>query len=170
MPCTLFPSFSPALPPFDTLLVKGSYHPSAPIHLCISHLQSNPDTAAKVLFLSSSQHSLTSSLEVFNESWLAEHALTGTFAPLLSRIDISYGLIHVGIKFTVLTDSHSYPPSTVHWLSFLSLLRPASTSLRVPHRLAVLPHTVSLIVLHEPSAYFFSSSGFEMYVFCSAQP
>ncbi|KAI0291717.1 hypothetical protein BC826DRAFT_470817 [Russula brevipes] len=35
---TVFPLPSPALPDFTTLLLKGPYHASAPIHLCLTHL------------------------------------------------------------------------------------------------------------------------------------
>ncbi|KAL5524104.1 hypothetical protein ACEPAG_8277 [Sanghuangporus baumii] len=129
--------FPASLPSFNSLLVKGPYPPSAPIHLCISHLR---DNAGKVLFLSPSRQALASSLQDFNDEWLNINATKGQHLALLSRIDIFY------------------PPSTAHWLLLLSLFKPLSSSSTSLNK-TVLPSSPALIVLHEPSAYFLSAEG-----------
>ncbi|KAH8119615.1 hypothetical protein DFH11DRAFT_457780 [Phellopilus nigrolimitatus] len=139
MPINIFPASGSSLPPFKSILIKGAYAPSAPIHLCVSHLQIAEDTSEKILFLTPNRQSFAASLQDFNDGWLAEHAVTGTTAKLLSKVDIYY------------------PPSTAHWLLLLSLFKPLSNSTASTSRLAVLPYTPSLLVLHEPSAYFLVS-------------
>ncbi|KAL5528089.1 hypothetical protein ACEPAF_7225 [Sanghuangporus sanghuang] len=129
--------FPASLPSFNSLLVKGPYPPSAPIHLCVSHLR---DNAGNALFLSPNRQSLASLLQDFNDKWLNINATKGEYLALLSRIDIYY------------------PPSTAHWLLLLSLFKPLSGSSTSLNK-TVLPSSPSLIVLHEPSAYFLSAEG-----------
>ncbi|KAI5115921.1 hypothetical protein M0805_005352 [Coniferiporia weirii] len=138
MTISIFPGLGHSLPSFESLLIKGAYPPSASIHLCISHLQSFVHSAepASVLFLTPSRQSFATVLQDYNDGWLTGHAATGAVARLLSKINIYY------------------PPSAAHWLLLLSSLKPPSA---LSSKLAVLPHIPSLIVLHEPSAYFLSS-------------
>ena len=74
------------LPPCRTLLIKGSYHSSAPIHLCLSHSRTHP--RSKVIWLTSSRSRFRRSLEEFNDDWLSTCAGHGRVAEILSRIDI----------------------------------------------------------------------------------
>ncbi len=43
-----------------------------------------------VVVLSSSRQAFASALEEFNDGWLLENAMTGDYAPLLSKINILY--------------------------------------------------------------------------------
>ncbi|KLO05522.1 hypothetical protein SCHPADRAFT_946847 [Schizopora paradoxa] len=141
----------PSLPPFETLLIRGPYPPSAPIHLSISHLKTleNDDEVVAsrrtsgVVMLSPNRQAFTSTLEDFNDGWLTSNAMTGNYASLLSKVNIYY------------------PPTPTHWMLLLSLMKPLS---KAPHPLkhGLLKTAPSLLILHEPSTYFLeagSSSG-----------
>lgn len=73
---------SPQLPEFKSLIVKGAYHPSAPIHFCLSR----PESTA--ILLSPSGGRFTAALEEFNDAWLNDHGGNGAVASSLSRIKI----------------------------------------------------------------------------------
>jgi hypothetical protein len=85
---TLFPDSlsGPNLPPFRTFLVKGSYHPSAPIHLCLSHTCTRP--RSKTLLLTPSRSNFMRSLAEFNDDWLSMHSGHGKLVELSSRIEV----------------------------------------------------------------------------------
>ncbi|KAF8681470.1 hypothetical protein RHS04_03034 [Rhizoctonia solani] len=84
------PNTGPKLPPdFSSLVIQGPYPPSAPIHLCLSHLQSGPKSNKAVLISSSSKH-LSSQLEEYSDLWLHEHAMSGAIAEHLHQTDILY--------------------------------------------------------------------------------
>lgn len=89
MPFGLFPHPGPTLPPFETLLVKGPYFPSAPLHLCLSHLRSEPH-ARKALVLTPRRQAFAAALEEFNDQWLTTHSGKGEIADLLSKTDVLY--------------------------------------------------------------------------------
>jgi len=133
----LFPDSLPApnLPPFRTLLIKGSYHPSAPIHLCLSHTRTRP--GSKTVLFTPSRSSFKRSLEEFNDDWLSTHSGHGKMAEISSRIEVFY------------------PPSPAHLELFLSLIRTymPSDGAQLDAK-ATLDASPTLIVLHEPSAYF----------------
>lgn len=88
MASSLFPSPpGPSLPSFNSLLVRGPYPPSAPLHLCLSHIQAN---AGNVLFLSPSRQAFATPLQDFNDQWLTTNAAKGQHLNLLSRVQIQY--------------------------------------------------------------------------------
>jgi hypothetical protein len=74
---------SPKLPSsIKTLLVKGSYHPSAPIHFCLSLHGS-----ASIL-ISPCRSAFATALGEFDDSWLDDHGGEGTVAMDLSRVKV----------------------------------------------------------------------------------
>ncbi|KAF8525378.1 hypothetical protein JB92DRAFT_2877704 [Gautieria morchelliformis] len=81
---------APQLPSFQTLLIQGDYPASSPIHLCLSHLSSNPrgSKSRPILITTNSKSKLTKSLVDLNDGWLATNAGRGMTADLLSRIQI----------------------------------------------------------------------------------
>lgn len=162
------PSVSaPSLPPFTTLLIKGAYPPSSPLHFCISHLKSSllPLDRQRVLFLTPDRQVFASALQDFNDGWLVENTMKGEFAQLFSKIDIQYAFRRYLVQGRErLNNAISYPPTAKHWLLLLSVMRPIASSMTTTHKLAVLPHTPSMIVLHEPSVYFTSSDQTSPYV------
>jgi hypothetical protein len=83
---TVFPLPSPALPDFTTLLLKGPYHASAPIHLCLTHLANRPGSRA-VLF-TPSRDNFVAALRDFNDDWLNECGGYGAVTQVLSRVDV----------------------------------------------------------------------------------
>lgn len=74
------------LPPFRTILIKGEYHPSAPIHLCLSHLGTKPQQRA--LFLTPSRLALKESLQKYNDDWLNVYPGHGRVLEVTNRIDV----------------------------------------------------------------------------------
>ncbi|KAI0068900.1 hypothetical protein BV25DRAFT_1910635 [Artomyces pyxidatus] len=132
---TLFPLPSPALPEFKSLLVKGPYHASAPLHLCLTHVANRPGT--KAVFLSPLRDQFLAALRGFNDDWLSECGGFGAVSDILSKVDAFY------------------PPTPLHLSLILSMLRVPNPeddpSVNVK---AVLDRPPSLIVLHEMSLYF----------------
>jgi len=123
------------LPPFRTLLIKGSYHPSAPIHLCLSHSRSQ--TRSKIILLTPSRSSFKRSLEEFNDDWLSVYSGHGKITELSSRIEVFYS------------------PSPAHLELFLSMIRTYELSDGAQFEANTTLDTMpTLIVLHELSAYF----------------
>ena len=85
---TVFPLPSPTLPEFTTLLLKGPYHASAPIHLCLSHLANRPGSRA--VLLTPSRENFIAALRDFNDDWLNECGGYGTVSQILSRVDVLF--------------------------------------------------------------------------------
>ncbi len=87
MSCSLFPtSAPPPLPVFQSLLVKGPYHPSAPVHLSLSHAR-QPE-ATKVVCLVASRAKFGASLKEFNDDWLNKHTGDGATHAATRKVDI----------------------------------------------------------------------------------
>ena len=79
----------PELPFSKSLLVKGDYHPSAPIHFCISHLShANPEDTA--IFITPSKESFVQTLVAYNDRWLGKHGGAGEVAAKLSRVKVLF--------------------------------------------------------------------------------
>lgn len=127
---TIFPPSGPFLPPFRTLLVQGPYHPSAPIHLMLSHNAKSPK--AKAIMISPSRQQLCSSLTEFDDEWLRANGGTGRVCDASSRVDILY------------------PPTPAHFVLLLSMLHVYEGSFYHPK--TTLPSAPTLLVLHELSA------------------
>ncbi|KAJ7284095.1 hypothetical protein C8J57DRAFT_1294378 [Mycena rebaudengoi] len=129
---SLFPS-GPKLPEFASLLVKGSYHPSAPIHLALSHAAHFPGT--RTLLITPSRQTMVLALQNYNDDWISTHSGKGKTLDLAS-LATAY-----------------YPPSPAHLALLLTIL---STDDRRPslNPTTTLDRPPSLIILHELSAYF----------------
>ena len=85
---TVFPLPSPTLPDFTTLLLKGPYHASAPIHLCLTHLANRPGSRA--VLLTPSRENFVAALRDFNDDWLNECGGYGAVSQVLSRVDVLF--------------------------------------------------------------------------------
>ncbi|KAJ7498625.1 hypothetical protein FB451DRAFT_1202553 [Mycena latifolia] len=129
---SLFPS-GPELPDFKSLVVKGTYHPSAPIHLALSHAARFPDT--RTLLITPSREAIAVALQNYNDDWVQLHSGEGKSLELSSSITVFY------------------PPSPAHFAFLMSML---STDDQSPSFSATttLDRPPSLIILHELSAYF----------------
>lgn len=79
----MFPTSDPSLPPYKSLIIQGDYHPSAPIHMCLS-----VPTGAKALLLSSARQALIRSLQEYNDEWLLSNSGTGNTCRSSSEVDI----------------------------------------------------------------------------------
>lgn len=87
---SLFCPQGPTLPQFSTLLIKGNYPPSAPIHLCVSHLKASSRAQGRALFLTPNREVLAAALEDYGDGWMTAHCMTGAYAALFSSIDMLY--------------------------------------------------------------------------------
>ncbi|KAH9960499.1 hypothetical protein BC827DRAFT_402125 [Russula dissimulans] len=128
---TVFPLPSPTLPEFTTLLLKGPFHASAPIHLCLTHLANRPGSRA-VLFTPSRENFITA-LRDLNDDWLNECGGYGAVSQVLSRVDVFY------------------PPTSLHASVALSMLRGSRPEM-APSQLEI--SSPCLLLLHEFSSYF----------------
>ncbi|KAG8969410.1 hypothetical protein FRC03_003101 [Tulasnella sp. 419] len=148
MPLSLFPPLSPSLPDFSTLLIKGEYPPTSPIHLCLSHLQElqlfdieagSPYEMRKALIICcDEERRMVDKLQLFDDEWLNINAGLGDVAHFLSRIDILYA------------------PTVQRLSAILSLLRPSVTLMGGYSNAEkmVLDPPPSLVILQDPSNYF----------------
>ena len=85
---TVFPLPNPTLPEFTTLLLKGPYHASAPIHLCLTHLANRPGSRA--VLLTPSRENFVAALRDFDDDWLNECGGYGAVTQVLSRVDVLF--------------------------------------------------------------------------------
>jgi hypothetical protein len=88
MPLRLFPEPSPVLRPFQSLLLRGYLPPSVPIHLCISHLEEQPQ--GRVVLITPSRAIFARSLRDANERWMREKAGVSSQALLTRRTHMLY--------------------------------------------------------------------------------
>ncbi|KAF9013353.1 hypothetical protein BDQ17DRAFT_1537026 [Cyathus striatus] len=137
---SLFPQPGPSLRDFQTLLVKGAYHSSAPVHLLASHISQSEN--ARGVLITPSRSKILKSLVEFNDDWIANNALLGHVAPIFSRVSVFY------------------PPSPAHLSMLLSVLRTANmpeppVALEI-NRETALVTAPSIVILHEPASYFTS--------------
>ena len=84
-PLCHFPELSFA----KTLLIKGGYHPSAPIHFCISHL-SHTNAEGTAVFITPSKESFVQTLVAYNDRWLGKYGGNGEVAAKLSRVKVLF--------------------------------------------------------------------------------
>lgn len=85
---SLFPLPSPTLPAFTTLAIKGPYHPSALVHLCLTHVVDKPNNQGIVL--SPSREKVSNALREFNDDWLNECGGYGAVVQPLSNINMLF--------------------------------------------------------------------------------
>ncbi|KAJ6490281.1 hypothetical protein C8R47DRAFT_977489 [Mycena vitilis] len=131
---SLFPS-GPPLPDFKSLVVKGPYHASAPIHLALSHAANVPTT--RILMVAPSRETMADALRDHNDDWISVHSGQGKTLELSSCTTVFY------------------PPSPAHFAYLMSMI---STDFRSPglDPTVILDQAPSLIILIELSAYFLS--------------
>ncbi|THV03285.1 hypothetical protein K435DRAFT_715656 [Dendrothele bispora CBS 962.96] len=130
---SLLPFSDLQLPNFKSLLVQGPYHPSAPIHLALTHTAQQENFIT--LFLSAAQ--LGDVLKDYNDRHLNSHSGLGNTSEVSSRIKIFY------------------PPSPAHLSVLLSLFhKPSPSNPGVHHPNVTLSGAPSLIILYELSSYF----------------
>ncbi|KAJ7129368.1 hypothetical protein C8R44DRAFT_776629 [Mycena epipterygia] len=129
---SLFPS-GPELPDFRSLVVKGAYHPSAPVHLALSNAAKCPET--RTLLITPSRQAMADALRDYNDEWISVHSGRGNVLELSSCITVFY------------------PPSPAHFAYLMTML---STDDQSPslHPTTTLDRPPSLVILHELSAYF----------------
>lgn len=89
---SIFPQPSPCVPPFKTLLIHGPYHPSAPLHLCLSHAALVPTNRA--LFIAPSRAKLQTTLREFSDEWLNERGGHGLTSQSAMRVQMLFVLFH----------------------------------------------------------------------------
>lgn len=80
------PPQPPPLPDFSTILITGSYHQSAPIHLALSANTINPYGPA-VIF-APSKETLKEGLQQLNDSWLTAHSGEGAITEITSKATV----------------------------------------------------------------------------------
>ncbi|KAI1796300.1 hypothetical protein LXA43DRAFT_662560 [Ganoderma leucocontextum] len=129
---SFFPHPCPQLPDFRSMLVRGPYHPSAPVHLLLSHGFENPED--KAVLLTPHRESFRNALIELNDRWLELHSGNGRSSGAAQRTQMFY------------------PPTLAHLGLTLSMLHEYDDTLH--HRKATLEAAPTLLVLHEPSAYF----------------
>jgi hypothetical protein len=83
---SLFPHPGPQLPSFKTLLVKGNYHPSAPIHLSLSLITRLNDSEAVII--TPSRQKFATALQEYNDEWLTSNSGLGATTCLSSRVKL----------------------------------------------------------------------------------
>ncbi|KAI6134872.1 hypothetical protein EV401DRAFT_1901532 [Pisolithus croceorrhizus] len=120
-------------PQFKALLIHGAYPQSVPIHVSLSVAQ-----CERALLISPSRQSLIRDLGSCDDGWLRSSSGLGTISSISSRVRIFY------------------PPTPKHVVALLSLLRcrddDNATDATEPK--VTVDSAPSLLILHEPSAYF----------------
>ncbi len=85
---SLFPRPCPQLPDYRSLLVKGLYHASAPVHLLLSHNTDDPE--ARAIFLTPRRDAIKNDLIDLNDAWISEYSGRGRNAAAAQRIETLY--------------------------------------------------------------------------------
>ncbi|KIM45792.1 hypothetical protein M413DRAFT_23615 [Hebeloma cylindrosporum] len=134
----MFPPPGPQPPSFNTLLITGPYHPSAPIHLALSLDQ-------RAILLSPSRDVFLEDLQRFNDSWLNSNSGKGRFTNLSSNVSIFY------------------PPTAAHLCLLLSTLCVSGPNAhenerRINDPKIFQPSAPNLIIVTELSKYFLSEN------------
>lgn len=83
---SIFPSPGLTLPDFNTLLIKGDYHASAPIHLALSYAQVND--VAKILLLAPSRARFTAKVKESNDGFLNDCGGSGRVASAARKVEM----------------------------------------------------------------------------------
>ncbi|GJE84396.1 hypothetical protein PsYK624_004720 [Phanerochaete sordida] len=132
---TIFPSPAPALPDFESLLLKGALHASAPIHFCYSYVLHYD--IPKAVLVTPSRERLVRALKQYNDDWVRERGGDGLTCKAASRVDVLY------------------PKTPSHLVFLLTLFHEAlGTKEDYLHPKTTFATAPSLIVLHELSSYF----------------
>jgi hypothetical protein len=83
---SLFPDAPIQLPAYQSLLVVGKCHASAPIHLAVSYATENPET--RPLVLSPSRSMLKDALRAINDDWITSKSRRGNMLDAVSRVQM----------------------------------------------------------------------------------
>ena len=83
---SIFPPPGPPLPKFRTILLKGKYHASAPIHICLSYALS-PEVD-KVVLIAPSRSALKTDVEKAKDDWIAVHGGEGLTSGAALKVDV----------------------------------------------------------------------------------
>ena len=81
-----FPPPCPTLPDFQTLLVKGSVHASAPVHFCLSYVLQHD--VEKAVLLSPSRAQFSVALKDYRDGWITKHGGDGRTNKAASKVNI----------------------------------------------------------------------------------
>ena len=143
----------PELPSAKTLLVTGCYHPSAPVHFCISHLSNDNDGGDEGVFITPSKQAFVQMLVAYNDRWLGKYGGSGQVAVKLSRVKVLFvAQIFWNDWPSELRDTSSYPSTVDQLTVLLSLLhRSSSTTPELDAKL-VLSAPPKFVILHEVSS------------------
>ncbi|KAL9712460.1 hypothetical protein Ac2012v2_003698 [Leucoagaricus gongylophorus] len=135
---SLFPPPGPLLPPFFSLLATGAFHPSAPLHLAIGHVNESPKN--EVLVLSPSRQRLEQKLASALDEWLLSSGTSNEARAVLSKITILF------------------PPSPVHFSLLITTLDGIQSSPELLDLWAELPiiptENLSMVIMDGISSYF----------------
>ncbi|KAK7470850.1 hypothetical protein VKT23_002266 [Stygiomarasmius scandens] len=130
---SLLPCDDLRLPELKSLLVQGPFHPTAPIHLALTHTAQNEHYTT--LFLSAAK--IENLLKDYNDLQLNSQSGHGITSEVSSRIKMVY------------------PPTPAHLSVLLSLFYiPSLSDAGSCHPQVTLNAIPSLIILHELSAFF----------------
>ncbi|KAJ3012979.1 hypothetical protein NUW54_g1723 [Trametes sanguinea] len=122
----------PELPDFQSLILKGPYHASAPVHLLLSHTAQHPD--AKAILLTPSRRQFKTTLGGLNDEWLSQKSGHGRVCAGAQRTEVFY------------------PPTLAHLRLLLSMLHEYHGA--VHDAKTTLDIAPSMLILHEVSSYF----------------
>ena len=149
---SLFPPPCSPLPDYSSLLIKGLYHASTPVHLLLSHTMDSPE--ARAILLSPHRAAFKNDLVDLNDAWISEHSDHGRNAAAAQRVELLYVTHATCCRCPVLwlTCMHSYPPTLTHLRLLLSMLHEYDDVLH--YAKTTLDTAPTLLVLHEISQYF----------------
>ena len=85
---SLFPTPSPTLPDFESILIHGEYHTSAPLHLILSHCARNPKSRA--VLITPSRQRFKEALQHFNDEWLRAQGCYMSTSIISERVKILF--------------------------------------------------------------------------------
>ncbi|EJF61299.1 hypothetical protein DICSQDRAFT_61140 [Dichomitus squalens LYAD-421 SS1] len=85
---SFFPPPCPQLPEFQTLLVRGTYHASAPVHLLLSHCSGTP--GARAICLTPQREPFTNALVELKDQWIEVHGGIGRTSAAALRTEILF--------------------------------------------------------------------------------
>lgn len=135
MMASFFPPPCPTLADFQSLLVKGSVHASAPVHFSLSYVLQHD--VEKAVVLSPSRAQFTVALKDYRDGWITENGGDGRTNKASSKVDILY------------------PPTSAHVTFLLSLFHEALDGKEdFLHPKTTFSTAPSLIVLCELSSFF----------------
>ncbi|KAL0949598.1 hypothetical protein HGRIS_009645 [Hohenbuehelia grisea] len=128
------------VPECRTLLVKGPYHASAPIHLALSSVRHSQEST--VLIISSSRVNIVRELQCYKDQWISSVSGTGRSMALAANIQLMYPTTPAHLALLLSMIHASDPTGDVSW-----------------HSKSTFSNPPSLVILHELSSYFLPELG-----------